>query len=191
MMDALEIEQATLLGHSYGGFLAQEVAIAHPDRFSGLVLLNTVPAFDYQPVPPGNDEQLAAFGSLFTEPCADDETLRSLWSTVWPMYFHRYDAELAAKIDEGTSYAAEAWNTGSGLLATFNTLDELGGVSVPTLNATGRHDFITPPEHGAERMHAVMPNSELAIFEDSGHYPFLEEESAFFARLRAFLRDRA
>lgn len=187
VIDTLGFDRVTLLGHSYGGFLAQQVAIANPDRLSGLVLVDTAPAFDYQPAPEGTPEQLEAFGRLFSEPVPDDETWRRLWSTIWPMYFHRWDAESAARIDAGTHYAADAWNTAAGLLATFNTLDDLPGVEVPALVVGGRHDFITPPEPGAERMARLLPRADLVVFEDSGHYPFLEEEEAFFQRLRSFL----
>ncbi|MEM9561620.1 MAG: alpha/beta fold hydrolase [Actinomycetota bacterium] len=187
LLDALGFDRATVLGHSYGGFLAQLLAIAHPERLSGLVLVDTVPAFDYQPEPSGTDEQLAAFGAAFSGPMADDATWRQTWSMIWPMYFHRFDADEAARIDAGTHYAADAWNTSAGLLATFNTIDQLPGVDVPTLVVGGRHDFITPPGPGAERLASLLPRAELALFEDSGHYPFVEQEAEFFARLRAFL----
>jgi pimeloyl-ACP methyl ester carboxylesterase len=41
LLDALEIERANLLGWSLGSAVCQEVAIAHPDRVSGLVLWGT------------------------------------------------------------------------------------------------------------------------------------------------------
>ena len=78
VLDALGVEQATVLGHSYGGFIAQPLAAAHPDRITKLVLCNTVPAFDYQPAPSGSDDALAAFGELFSGPTRDDEHWRSL-----------------------------------------------------------------------------------------------------------------
>ncbi len=187
LLDHFGHDDATVLGHSYGGFLAQLLAAAHPDRLNGLVLANTVPAFDYQPAPTGTEEQLAAFGAAFSGPVADDDAWRQTWSTIWPMYFHRFDAEEAARIDAGTHYVADAWNTAAGLLATFNTVDQLPSIDVPTLVVGGRHDFITPPGPGAERIDSLLPNSELVVFEDSGHYPFVEEEDPFFARLSAFL----
>lgn len=187
VLDALGLERATVIGHSYGGFIAQALATAHQDRLSGLVLLDTVPAFDYAPEPSGTDEQLAAFGSLFAGPIADDETFGSTWSTVWPLYFHQYPAEDAARIHGATSYSAAAWNAAAGLLGTFNTLEALPGVDTPTLCVAGAHDFITPPDPGARRLVDLLPNAELAVFDESGHYPFIEEADAFFAVLEGFL----
>ena len=41
-------ERIVVLGHSYGGLLAQEYALAHPERLAGLILCCTAPAMDYQ-----------------------------------------------------------------------------------------------------------------------------------------------
>jgi proline iminopeptidase len=73
------------------------------------------------------------------------------------------------------------------LLGTFNTLEKLPGITTPSLVIAGRHDGITPPEPGAERIASALPNAEIAIFEGSGHYPFIEEREAFFAQLTQWL----
>ena len=44
-LDVLEIERAVIAGQSIGGMIAQEMAIRHPQRVAGLVLIATVPAF--------------------------------------------------------------------------------------------------------------------------------------------------
>lgn len=187
VIDHLGLEKVTVFGHSYGGFLAQGMAIQHADRLDGVILANTVPAFDYQPMPNGTEEQLAAFGAAFTRPMADDADWRQTWGTLWQMYFKEYDAELGAKIDAGTHYSADAWNAGSAALATFNTLEGLPSVPTRALVIAGRHDVVCPPEHGGERINSLLPNSELIIFEESGHYPFIEEEGLFFEKLAAWL----
>lgn len=187
VLDALEIDQAAVLGHSYGGFIAQPLAAGHGSRISKLVLANTVPAFDYAPAPSGSDDALAAFGALFSGPVTDDAHWRGLWSTAVELYYHHWDADEAARIDAATHYAGDAWNIANGLLATFNTLEQLPAIDIPTLCLTGAHDFITPAEPGAERIASLMPNAEVAIFENSGHFPFIEETDAFFARLGDFL----
>lgn len=58
-------------------------------------------------------------------------------------------------------------------------LSRLGEIVTPTLVIAGRDDWITPPAQGAERIHAGLPNSELVVFEDSGHFPFIEEHDKF------------
>ena len=187
LMTALGHDTFTLIGHSYGGFIAQEFAVAYGDRLNGLVLIDTVPAFDYQPTVSGSDEQMAAFGKLFTQPMADDADWKATWNPVVQMYFHQWDPDTGADLDARTVYEHRAWNASGALLGAFNTLDKLPGITTPTLVIAGRHDGITPPEPGAERIAAAIPGAELAIFENSGHYPFIEEQEGFFAKLKEWL----
>ena len=187
LMAHLGHEKFTLIGHSYGGFIAQAFAAENSDLLNGLVLLNTVPAFDYQPTVSGTDEQMAAFGAMFSAPMADDTQWRNTWNLAVQMYFHGPDSDILADLDARTQYEHRAWNAAGALLATYNMLESLPKVKVDTLSIGGRHDGITPPEHGAERIASLMPNTSLAIFEDSGHYPFIEESDAFFSTLKQWL----
>ena len=187
LMTHLGYDRFVLIGHSYGGFIAQDFATKHADRLDRLALIDTVPAFDYAPNMSGTEEQMAAFGRLFSEPMADDTDLRDTWGKVVAMYFKDYDPVIGADLDARTHYSHGAWNTGGGLLGTFNTIDALPEIKVPTWVATGRHDPITPPEHGGTRIASLMPNATLAIFENSAHYPFIEDEAAFFAELKEWL----
>ena len=187
LMTQLGHAQFTLIGHSYGGFIAQEFAAAHPDRLTGLVLVATVPTFDYQPTVSGPDENMAAFGKLFSEPMADDADWQDTWGKVIQLYFKDWDADQGADLDARTTYRHEAWNTSGALLGTFNTLETLPQIAVRTLAIAGRHDGITPPEHGAERIAQLMPNATTAIFENAAHYPFIEEQHAFFKTLKEWL----
>jgi pimeloyl-ACP methyl ester carboxylesterase len=59
-------------------------------------------------------------------------------------------------------------------------------ITAPTLVLVGRHDPQTPPVC-AEELAAGIPQSHLAIFEHSGHYPFIEETDAFWATVERFL----
>ncbi len=181
-------DKVIVIGHSYGGFVAQKYAIKYGDNLKGLVLIDTVPAFDYQPQPSGTEEQLAAFGAAFTRPMADDADWRNTWTTLVQMYFKDYQDSVGDALDKATHYVAAAWNQGSALLGEFNTLEDLGSINVPALVVAGGHDFITPPESGARRIASAISNSTMHVFENSGHYPFIEEQDAFFAVLRDWLK---
>ena len=187
LMTSLGHETFTLIGHSYGGFIAQDFAVSYPDRLDGLVLIDTVPAFDYQPTVSGSNEQMQAFGKLFTQPMADDADWQATWKPVVQMYFHQWDPEIGADLDARTVYEHRAWNAAGALLGDFNTLEDLPRIETRTLVIAGRHDGITPPEPGAERIAGHLPNAELTIFGKSGHYPFIEEEEAFFETLDGWL----
>ncbi|MEO0564650.1 MAG: alpha/beta fold hydrolase, partial [Chloroflexota bacterium] len=181
-------EKVIVIGHSYGGFIAQEYAIAYPDALMGLLLIDTVPVLDYQPTPPGGtEEQLAAFGAAFTRPMENDEDWRNTWTTLSQMYFHDYDPAVGDALDAATHYSAAAWNQANALLATYNTLEGLPSITVPTLIVAGEGDFITPPAQGAERLGDLIPNAQVKMFADSRHYPFIEAQDAFFSTLREWL----
>ena len=143
LMTELGRRKFTLVGHSYGGFIAQEFAASHADRLDKLVLIDTVPVFDLQPGVSGTDEQMAAFGRLFSEPMADDADWQANWNLVVQMYFHNCDSKVGTDLDNRTVYEHRAWNAASALPGTYNTLDKLPDINVPAMVIAGRHDGIT------------------------------------------------
>jgi proline iminopeptidase len=182
----LGYDKIILFGHSYGGFLAQEYALRYGNHLAGLILCCTAPAIDYMDVVQANalargtPAQLAALTVAFSRPLADENEWRSTWRTLIPLYFKRYDPQVGMAMDATTVYIAEAWNhVNANCLPLFNTLDQLGQIGVPTLVISGAVDWITPPAQGGERLRAGIPNAELVVFEESGHWPFLEEPERF------------
>lgn len=94
---------------------------------------------------------------------------------ILPLYFKHYDPQTGGAMDEATSYSAAAWNQAkANCLPEFNTLSRLKEIKEPTLLLSGADDWFTPVEQ-SRSMHAELPNSELVIFEDSGHFLYIEE----------------
>jgi len=65
--------------------------------------------------------------------------------------------------------------------------EQLKDVHVPVLITVGRYDWITPVE-ASEELHSLLPNSELVVFENSGHSPQQEEKELWLATIRDFLQ---
>ncbi len=183
----LDLGKIILIGHSYGGFIAQEYAAAHPDALKGLVLSNTVPVFDYAPTLSGTEEQMAMLGKVFSAPAESDEDFANSWNVISQMYYKHYDPEIGATLDANTHYSYQAWNVANGLLATFNTLEKLPLIEVPTLVIGASYDGITPTEPGAERITGLMPNAQMVVFENSGHFPFIEETDLYVQTLQNWI----
>jgi len=186
LRDFLGHDKIILFGFSYGGFVAQEYALRHSTHLAGLILCDTAPVLDYTDIIMANaqarstPEQMQFVIKALSEPAVDDADFQKSWMTILPLYFKQYDPQVGAAMDTTTHYSAGAFNHGMGtLLPAFNTLERLGEITVPTLIMAGQHDWITPPLQGAERLHAGIPNSQLVLFEDSGHFPYVEEHDTF------------
>ena len=182
----LGFEQIILFGHSYGGALALEYALKYRDRLAGLVLCCTAPVFDYIDVilenakARGTAEQLKALEAVLSGAIQEDAEWRKMWMTYLPLYFKEYDPAVATAMDRQTVYSAAGQkHANEHCLPFFNTLDHLRKIDTPTLVISGREDWITPPVQAGERIHARLPNSESVVFEESGHFPFIEETGPF------------
>jgi proline iminopeptidase len=185
-------ESMTLLGHSYGGMLALEYALRYPHRLDGLILCCTAPAWDYDEeiaanaAVRGTPEALAAAAELRNAPIGDDERYRRLHVAIQPLYFHRVDPDVIAAMDARTRYSAAAYDLSELLLADFNIADKIHAIQTPTLIVVGRDDWVTPPSQ-AERIQRAIPHADVAMFEASGHYPFIEETAAFNQTVRRWM----
>jgi proline iminopeptidase len=121
-----------------------------------------------------------------TPPPTTDDELAALWAKVLPHQLHRVEyAELERHLD-GTIISLEASQRSAEILADWRTVDRLHGIRCPTLVLAGRHDVVTPPQH-AEQLASLVPAAELVVFEESGHWPWIEEPDAFFAAVRRWL----
>ena len=176
-----DLGRIVLAGGSMGGVVAQHLVLRHPQRVSRLLLVSTG-AFTADPATALARADAIAAGEwsdaavepmikgFFRQPPAADE-------------FARYQ-RIARSAAKAAVVAAARSN------ATLRTLERLGEIAIPTLIVQGRHDRARTPEHGA-LMCEHMPNARLAVLENSGHTPQLEEPEAFYRAVMPFLLDRA
>ena len=190
LLDALGLSRVVLVGHSYGGFVAQKFAARYADRLAGLALLSTSPALDYARNPKGTPAQMAAFARLFSGPAMSDAEWAETWARVSEIYVKDFDPRFKREVGAEAVYRAAAWTAGARLLKGFSMLEALPRIEVPSFVAGGRHDQVVLASHGPERIAALLPNAELTIFENSAHYPFYEEHDAFFEKFEAWLGAR-
>ncbi len=167
----------TLVGGSMGGVVAQHMVLRHPAAVGRLLLVATGAATA--------DPAAALAKADFLEARPWDE------AAVTPIidgFFHRKPAadELARfkAIARAASKPAALESMRSN--ARSRTVERLGEIRVPTLIVQGHHDRARTPEHGA-MMCEHMPNADLAVIEDAGHTPQLEQPSAFHDAALPFL----
>jgi proline iminopeptidase len=190
LREHLGFEEIAVLGYSFGGFVALEYALRYPERISHLILLDTAPTLDYEEEIEANarrkgatQEQLEALDASAED---EGESWR-LWKVIEPLYFCTFDADLAERVMGKTVISVEAADAGDAIIEGWDLTPRLGEISAPTLILVGRDDFVCPPSQ-AKIMHEGIPNSELAVFENSGHFTHVEEPEAFFDAVRGWLR---
>lgn len=189
VLDLLGIDEVVVCGHSYGGFIAQELALRHPHRLAGLVLVDTTPGQlgdaddpDADQGPPPPPEFLAA---MSTFPASDDE-FAAMAPSMLPFYLHRLTWDDVAPVLADTIFSAEALVRGMQVLSDWSSVDRLDQIDAPCLLLAGRHDIPTSWQQSA-RIARRIPHAELVIFEESGHFPWLEEPDRFFEVLGGWL----
>ena len=191
----LGLERWTVLGHSFGSYVALDYAHRYPERVEKLVLVGGAAALDYPDViganlaRRGTPEQGALLQKAMSAPLESDEEFRRGWNLLLPLYFHTFDPEIARRMDEKASYSAPALFHGFRMLSQFSALPWLHDLAMPALVVAGRHDWIAPPAQGAQRLARGLPHARLAIFEESGHFPFIEENERFLSVLGEFVSD--
>ena len=189
-------DKVILTGGSYGGYVALEYVLAHPERVSHLILRDTSASRRFEDMARANALARAAEFPDITEALLDrvfegriegDEDLRQTWATLAPLYDAKHDpAKVADRIASATFRADTHNQAFSKNLPNYDLTDRLGEIAVPTLIVVGRHDWITPVR-ASEEIAAGIRGSELVIFENSGHSPQLEENEKFIAVVRDFL----
>ena len=185
---AVGVDRMVLFGHSYGGFLALTYALRHPDRLDGLILASTA-AHIHRPPNIGEDAPpaaLEALGALFSGPMASDEEWARTWTAAFPLYAPELDADTAAGVTSRAIYRADAWNRGLALLGDYDVSGDLAQIAAPTLLLSGARDFLTGVE-GHEELRDGIPNAELVVFDEGGHFPFLSDPAGYRSTVEHWL----
>lgn len=194
-------EQIVMAGGSYGGFISLEYAVRYPERVRAIVLRDT--AADNANSRLSRQNALAStrvavdmelFDRMNEGRVHDDEDMKAIWRALLPLYDFDYDPDhveekLAAMPDYRYRHATHNYAFGVNLPA-YDLKPVLSKVTAPTLVTVGRADWITPPEC-SETIVELMPNAQLAVFEESGHSPQVEQAEEWIARVREFLAEAA
>jgi 3-oxoadipate enol-lactonase len=184
LLDHLGIERAHVLGFSLGGLIAQEMALAHPERVDHLVLNGTVARPNHAVF----DPWLTLFVQAYEKQI--DPVAFNLWLMGWlltPAFMTQPDLVAAALAGEDP-YPASAQGVAAQADAarTHDTLERLGQISAPTLVLVGAEDIVFPVVY-SEVLAAGIPGAKLQVLEPGGHAVLFEFEEAANAALLDFL----
>jgi 3-oxoadipate enol-lactonase len=187
LLDARGWSDCLVVGVSFGGMVAQEVAIRHPERVRRLVLACTssggaggasIP-FDELEALEGEARAIRQIEMMDTRWDAERQQSHAAeWKTMVDaisVYLRR--DRLSASAANGAALQLEARSH-------HDTWDRLPSIGCPTLVCGGRFDGIAPAAN-SERLARQIPGAELALF-DGGHQ-FLWQDRTAYPRILSFL----
>lgn len=189
---AIGADRVTLLGNSYGGFLSLIYALRHPERVQSLILVDTSASYGFRDESletaqrRGSPAMLDALERLWNGSLQTDREFHRDWREILPLYFHRLPIERIREMADGSTYRLDTRKAILPTLRDYDVRQALGTIHVPTLVIVGRHDWITSVAQ-AEELASGIPRSRLLIFEESGHYPFMDEPEHFMQAARDWL----
>jgi pimeloyl-ACP methyl ester carboxylesterase len=162
VVDELELEQITVVGHSLGGMAAIFLAARRRDVVDKLVLLNT-------PVAPRSIEALTRLESRVRHPGFFPVT--QAFVDEWCVHPRPVPAAfLAAQQAHVRALRPVVWQQMFGELAKADITSALGDVRQSTLILWGARDgLLDPAQH--ERLQAGIANSGLVLIDEAGHNP--------------------
>ncbi|MDQ0076879.1 alpha/beta fold hydrolase [Arthrobacter oryzae] len=180
ILAALNVPQAFVVGSSSGGYVAQQLAVTHPEQVAALALVGAPLSLRGRPA--FADEVYA-----LTDPLDQDWVRESLtWFTLLhevPQWF------LDDRVRDGLRMPAHAWKAILNGLITATPPTESGTIQAPTLILWGAQDNLLP-RSDQETLAARIPGSALKVYPDVAHVVLwecpervAEDAAAFFRSL--------
>jgi pimeloyl-ACP methyl ester carboxylesterase len=192
VLEALEVERATFVGHSLGGGVVMQFAYQFPDYVERMVLVSSgglgreVSALIRAASLPGAEWVLGGVGVAA-------RGVSSVLSRVGVGQKSEY-GELAHRMAGLTDADRRA-----AFVRAVRAIASVGGqrvsatdrlylaADVPTLIVWGARDRIIPVHH-AHATHEAVPDSELVVFDDAGHFPHADDPQRFTSVIEKFVR---
>lgn len=183
LLDALNIDKASVVGNSFGGGLALAIAIRHPERVSKLVLMGSVgvpfmltegldKVWGYQPSIANMKQLLDIFA--YNRELVSDE-LAEL----------RYKASIQEGFQEAFSSMFPAprqrW-----VVAMQSAPEDIKNIKNKTLIIHGRDDEVIPLSNAYEFIHLIK-HAQLHVFGECGHWTQIEKKEEFNSLVSDFL----
>ena len=178
VLDALKIEQATLIGHSHGGWQVLNLACIAPQRVDRLILLS-----------PAGITRLRMETFLRMLPAFIIPTQRMFyrsfqWSTVIPLDVHEPQPVFDQIMVGGKSFKPQ--QLGFGVVDVFDD-DELHQIDKPTLLLIGEQEKIFNSHLLLSRAQRLMPHIESEIIPNAAHLLPIDQSETVNARMLVFL----
>ncbi len=192
--EKMKIRKWVFAGHSTGGMLACVYGIHASNSLKGLIIVGAAareyasssPACIYHVDHPQH-ELMQQLIERLKDPDLEQNERKKISEERTKLSLYRpelYKILFSKPIHK--KMAAARMNFFAREILQFNVTKQLTAITIPTLIACGRYDVQCPLSY-SEEMASMIPNANLVVFEESNHYPFLEEECLFELSIQEFL----
>jgi len=170
---------AHVVGFSFGGMIAQTIAIEHPEDVAALVLCACPSTL--------SDEVRRLMAQRGSQ--AEREGMSSVVDATMARWFtegFRASGQADVVRQRLLTDAVQGWAQAWGAIARLNTAPHLPSIAVPTLCLAGESDLSAPP-HVVEEMARQIPHARFAVLPGAPHMLFIEQPQAVATAISAFL----
>jgi pimeloyl-ACP methyl ester carboxylesterase len=195
VLDHVELERAWAIGHSWGGHLALHVALSHPERLLGLLLICPLGAdssifgeFDENMRRGATDEQRARVEEIEQrrrDGIVTEAELVERFALAWPHFFLRPEDMSPPPERVGVQASIQTNASISEHFGRETLATGLPNVTVPALFVHGAQDPL--PLRSTSFTAALMPNAQVETIADCAHFPWIEQPAAFRATVETLL----
>ena len=182
-LDQHNLHQVHLLGHSFGGMLAQEFAACHPNYLASLILYSTSSAFG------SNDGDFQQrFISARLKPLDEGASMKQLAANlINPLLAPNSAAEVRQMaVASMEKVPASTYRQSIKCISTFDCRHNLPHLTMPTLLLAGKHDTVASAPM-MQRLANKIAASTMHVLDASGHLANLEEADQFNQYVGGFI----
>ena len=192
LMDVWGLEQAHVVAHDIGGAVAKRYALEAPERFRSLTLIDIV-SFDSWPSPRTIQQMQDGLDKLINKPDADHRRHYTEWlltavsneqkliDSALPVYLEY----ISGPVGQGSLYQHQVGHYDS--IHTMNVSDQLHRLGeLPVQILWGENDA-WQVKLWATRLHEAIPNSDLHLIKECGHFAMEDQPEAVTDLILSFL----
>lgn len=188
LLDFLKIEQTHILGHSMGGYIAQELAMNYPDRIDRLILESTAPV--------SSKRNNILFENIYSQ--LKREGYSEAWFKRWTVWLFSprlivdssfIDTFVKSSVKYPYLQKTDGFKSQIDATASFNACDKINTIKAKTLILEGKDDILITPEE-AEILAKNIPGSIFQLLDGVGHSIHIENPRLFTDIVLEFLNPR-
>lgn len=179
LLDEMELENIHLLGISFGGWIAAEMAVKSCSKIKTLTLVDALGI-------KVSDRETRDITDIFV--LSKEERKKVIFhdpqkgSAFFPDVNSLSEEDIREYYRNEQSALSLGWKP---FMHNPKLIDRLHRIQVPTLVIWGKNDGVVKPEYGEVYAKAI-PNSDFQLIEDAGHMPHIEKPEEFIHAFQAF-----